>query len=63
MKKKLDKGQRLPFTVASGLLSRAGQLKHCDGYMVRAKYFDPVGEKPLKEVVRAEEKRRLAKAV
>ena len=62
VRKRLDRGQRLSYTVASGLLSRAAQLKHCDGYMVRAKYFDPIGEKPLKEVIRAEEKRRLAKA-
>lgn len=60
VRKKLDRGQRLPYTVASGLLSRAGQLKHCNGYRVREKYFDPIGEKILKELVRAEGKRRLA---
>lgn len=62
VKKRIDKGKRIPFATASGLLSRVGQLKHCNGQMVRKKYFDPIGEKPLKEVVRAEAKRRLAKA-
>lgn len=62
VRKKLDAGRHIPYTVAAGLLSRVGQLKHCDGYKVRSKYFDPVGEKPLKEVVRREGKRRLAKA-
>ena len=62
VQKRLDKGKHIPFTMASGLLSRAGQLKHCDGYMARAKYFDPIGEKPLKDVVRFEAKRKLARA-
>ena len=62
VRKKLDNGRRIPFTTASGQLSRVGQLKHCNGYMTRAKYFDPIGEKVLKDIVRVEGKRRLAKA-
>ena len=62
VQKRLDKGKHIPFTTASGVLSRVGQLKHCDGYKARAKYFDPIGEKPLKDVVRAEAKRKLARA-
>jgi retron-type reverse transcriptase len=57
--KKLDRGERFSFKFASGLLSRAGQLHHCDSYKARVKYIDPIGVKNLKEVVRYESKRRL----
>lgn len=62
VQKRIDAGRSIPFTVAAGLLARVGQLKHCDGYGVRVKYFDSIGVKRLKDVVRDESKRRLAKA-
>lgn len=57
-KKKLDANKRISFKLASGLLSRIGQLKHCNSQSARVKYVDPVGIKNLKEVVRYENKRR-----
>ena len=50
--------RRIMFAQASGLLSRAGQLKHCNSHTIRVKYIDPIGVKHLKEVVRNESKRR-----
>ena len=58
VKKRLDAGKPIMFAQASGLLSRAGQLKHCNSHTIRAKYIDPIGVKHLKEVVRNESKRR-----
>jgi len=48
----IDEGRKIPFHSASGLLSRAGQLKHCNSYNIRVKYFDPISAKVLKDVVR-----------
>ena len=59
-KKRLDAGKLISFNMAAGLLSRIGQLKHCDSHNIRQKYVDPIGIKNLKEVVRSESKRRLA---
>lgn len=59
-KKRLDAGKPISFNMAAGLLSRIGQLKHCDSHNIRRKYVDPIGIKNLKEVVRNESKRRLA---
>jgi len=58
VKKRLDAGKPIMFAQASGLLSRAGQLKHCNSHTIRVKYIDPIGVKHLKEVVRNESKRR-----
>lgn len=58
VKKRLDAGKPIMFSQASGLLSRAGQLKHCNSHTIRVKYIDPIGVKHLKEVVRNESKRR-----
>lgn len=58
-KKRLDAGRRLTYRLASGLMSRAGQLKHCDSHGIRVKYIDPIKVKNLKEVIRYESKRRL----
>lgn len=57
-KKVLDSGRQISFHMAAGLLSRAGQLAHCDGHKIRVKYLDPIGIKNLKEVVRRETIRR-----
>ena len=56
--KKIDAGAPISFQLASGLLSRIGQLQHCDSHKIRVKYVDPIGVKNLKEVVRHESKRR-----
>lgn len=58
-KKRLDAGRRVTYKLASGLMSRAGQLRHCDSHKVRVKYIDPIKVKNLKEVIRYESKRRL----
>lgn len=58
VKKRLDAGKPIMFAQASGLLSRAGQLKHCNSQKIREKYIDPIGVRNLKEVVRNESKRR-----
>ena len=60
VKKKLDAGKPISFVQASGLLSRIGQLQHCNSHNARVKYVDPIGVRNLKEVVRYESKRRLA---
>jgi hypothetical protein len=59
VKKKVDAGRRIPYKMAAGLLSRAGQLRHCNSYNIRCKYYKQINEKQLKEVVRFESKRRL----
>lgn len=58
VKKRLDDGKPIAFAQASGLLSRAGQLRHCNSQKIRVKYIDPIGVKTLKEVVRHETQRR-----
>jgi len=59
-RKRLETGRPIHFKMASGLLSRIGQLKHCDSHKAREKYVDPIKIKNLKEVVRRESKRRFA---
>lgn len=58
VKKRMDAQKPISFRQASGLLSRIGQLRHCDSHNIRVKYVDPIGVKNLKEVVRYESKRR-----
>lgn len=60
VQKKIDAGAPISHQLASGLLSRIGQLKHCDSHKIRVKYVDPIGVKNLKEVVHHESKRRRA---
>lgn len=57
-KKRLDKGWRIPRRMAAGLISRAGLLKGVNCFHARQKYYTPIGEKMLKEVIRNESKRR-----
>jgi len=57
-RKKIERHQRIAYRTAAGLLSRIGQLKHCNSVAVRKKYVDPIGVRILKEVVRNESKRR-----
>jgi hypothetical protein len=58
VKKRIDTGKGIPYKTASGLLSRAGQLRHCNSHNIRRKYYAPINEKLLKEVVRLESKKR-----
>lgn len=44
--------RQIPVKTASGLLSRSGQLKHCDGQTVYDNYVLPITEKRLKTSVR-----------
>lgn len=53
----LKTGRRIPAHVAAGLLSRAGQLKHCNGKNIYEKYITPVTEKRLKTIVSLHSKR------
>lgn len=61
-KKRRNAGKDIRPKMAAGLLSRLGLLKHCDGVNARKKYFEPIGIKMLKGVVRNESKRRFAAA-
>lgn len=58
--KRIRKGKDIPFRMAAGLLARAGQLKHCNGVKIRQKYFDPIGCKRLKRIIRRHSKMLLA---
>lgn len=62
VRKKQVAGLLIPYRQAAGLISRIGQLKHCNSHKIRVKYIDPIKIKNLKEVVRYESKRRLAAA-
>lgn len=56
--KRLDKGWRIPPTMASALVSRAGLLKNVNCFTAKKKYYTPIGEKMLKKVISNESKRR-----
>ena len=60
VRKRMEAGKPITYKQAAGLLSRIGQLRHCDSFKVRQKYVDPIGVKALKEVVKHESKRRRA---
>lgn len=51
-------GKGIPPRMASALMSRAGLLKGVNCFGARKKYFEPIGEKYLKGVIRNESKRR-----
>lgn len=59
VKRLIDEARPIPPATAAGLLARAGQLKHCDSQGIKKRYFDGIGERPLKAVVRRESRRRL----
>lgn len=48
----LSTGRKIPVHVAAGLLSRTGQLKHCNGHTIHKRYITPIGEEYLKKIVR-----------
>lgn len=56
------KSQRkpIPVSMAQGLISRAGQYKHCNGRKVLEKYLFPIGIRRLKNIIREDAKRRNA---
>lgn len=56
--KKLDAKKLIPFHLAAGLLSRIGQLKHCDSQRLRKRLIRPGLIKTLKNVVREYSKKR-----
>lgn len=58
VQKRLETAQPVTYRQAAGLLSRIGQLKHCDSHKITRKYVHPIGVNNLKEVVRHEGKRR-----
>ena len=58
-RKRIDAGKRISFRQAAGLISRVGQLKHCNGQTIRNRYYVPIKERKLKEVIRYESKRKL----
>jgi hypothetical protein len=51
-----SKGKPVPPHLAAGLLSRSGQLKHCNAYWTRRKIEKSI--EPLKGVIRDESKRK-----
>ena len=51
--------RKIPPHVAAGLLSRAGQLRHCNGQNIFDKYIKPIGINRLKAIVRKETLRRM----
>jgi hypothetical protein len=57
--KKQAKEEAIPYRMAAGLISRAGQLKHCNGQRIKRRYLDPIKGKQLKEAIRHESKRQL----
>ena len=56
--KRVNSGKRIAPTQAAGLLSRVGIIRRCNCFKARVKYYDPIGEHDLKEVIRIESKRR-----
>lgn len=52
IKKMIMQHRKIPFRLAAGLLSRSGQLKHCNGITAKQKYLYPIGVKFLKKVVK-----------
>ena len=51
-------GKGIPYPMAAALISRAGLLKGVNCFGARKKYYEPIGEKHLKGVIRNESKRR-----
>ena len=51
-------GKGIPYPMAAALVSRAGLLKGVNCFGARKKYYEPIGEKHLKGVIRNESKRR-----
>lgn len=60
-KKKLQQGKSIPVKMAQGIVSRMGFLKHCtDSFYAYEKHIYPIGISKLKNIIRADAKRRNA---
>ena len=59
--RKIKRGEKIPVSMAQGLLSRIGQLKHCSSRHIFARYVRPKTQRDLKAVVRAYVKKERAK--
>lgn len=53
IKKLQTQNKPVPFKMASGFLSRIGQLKHCNSYNFRRKYVTKINILKLKDVVKS----------
>ena len=51
--RKLKRGARIPMSLATGLLSRLGQLRHCSSVKLYKRLVRPHTQRALKCVVRA----------
>jgi RNA-directed DNA polymerase len=60
IKKLMALKMSIPFKIAAGLISRLGQLKYFDSFLVKSKYFLGIKLKQLKKVVSNESKRQSA---
>ena len=49
---RISKGCIVTPHVAAGMISRAGQLAHCNGTSIRQRYIDPIKIKKLKTIVK-----------
>lgn len=58
VKRRFDNGLRVAFKSAAGLVSRIGMFKHCCARRIRERYVVPGFLKQLKNVIRAETRRR-----
>lgn len=56
--KRIRQGKKISVAQAAALLSRVGIVRRCNCFKARVKYYDPIGEHGLKEVIRIESKRR-----
>jgi len=60
VKKLMALKMSIPFKIAAGLISRLGQLKHFDSFVIKSKYFVGIKLKQLKKVVSDASKRQSA---
>ena len=59
--KKVRQHRKIPITMAQGLLSRLGQMKHCNNRHFFARYVKPKTQRDLKAIVRAYARKERAK--
>lgn len=59
--KKVARHIKIPYTMALGLLSRLGQLRHCSCTHIYAMFVKPKTQRELKNIVRAYARKERAK--
>lgn len=59
--RKVKRGIKIPASMAQGLLSRLGQLKHCNFRHIFARFVKPKTQRDLKAIVRAYARKERAK--